>query len=360
MNCCPPDCGVQASDVKEKPAECPFFCLLVDEPQKECEFECFLWATVTMVIAGIALLINGYALFKFHRLQSMKNSHGRLSVVRSAADLILLVILGVWCGGLSVFAERKAEWTANANVMLMAVFHYAHFTSINGQFVIVIERHVAICYPFAFARIFRRRLTLAYVLGIVVVSLSEATLIPLLTDCVLTFHPADLNIAAECRVADEWECRRANAHLWLLEGVFSGTPLVLAVSFDVLSFVSLRERNNNHLAESRPTERQRDFRRAREHSLFVQSLLGTLVIVLQLALFGFTLLSNFGPTRNFWASIVWFVLVHSSNAVIQLVYNEEFRHELRLSSSSLRAQPPKERLDQRRMALTGDNNFIRL
>ncbi|KAI6210170.1 hypothetical protein M3Y96_00299300 [Aphelenchoides besseyi] len=346
-NCCQLKCEDDSARLAANLTDCVDLCYSKHLHNKNCEILCQFWASTTIVLAAIALLINSYAIFKFYRLQSMRNSHGVLSISRSAADLIVLAILCCWCGPLSLM-DVGLE-TANiykANVVLMGVTQYAWYSSVNTQFVIVMERHVAICYPFAFTRIFRVRLTHFYTAIITFVSVSEVALIWHMTGCYFYYYNTDLNIDYECRML-------------ILELTLSGVPLLFAISLDILSFVSLRERNNNHLASPNVTERQRDYRRAREFSLFVQSLLGTFLIVVQLIFFAITLISNFGPTKNFLFSIFWFVVVHCSNSVLQLAYNEEFRREIRLSSSN-NLPPTKESLGQRRMALTGDNNFIRL
>ncbi|KAI6204754.1 hypothetical protein M3Y94_00713400 [Aphelenchoides besseyi] len=229
----------------------------------------------------------------------MRNSHGVLSISRSAADFIVLAILCCWCAPLSLMdIGLDAANIYKANVILMGVTQYAWYSSVNTQFVIVMERHVAICYPFAFTRIFRVRLTHFYTAVITFVSVSEVGLIWHLTGCYFYYYNTDLNIDYECRVKRSSDCSSAHFQMQILELTLSGVPLLLAISLDILSFVSLRERNNNHLASPNVTERQRDYRRAREFSLFIQSLLGTFLIVVQLILFAITLISNFGPTQK--------------------------------------------------------------
>ena len=155
---------------------------------------------ILQLLGTAACLVNCFALTQFYRLRNTRNVNGTLCLARTSADLLLTLILAAYCpiiaistigkrddkretpspGDVCVMSVLLAAWLASLYFQLgLCNFFFAHFNLFVCFIflVIVVQRHIAICFPFAYSEAFKPQRIVFFLLGLcmlVVVQVGEA------------------------------------------------------------------------------------------------------------------------------------------------------------------------------------------
>lgn len=121
-----------------------------------------------------AIAINLFALYLFFTLPNCKNVHGRLCIVKTAADLPYAFALTFWWLPWSAFYEQTTEFTGLhgsfllLDLVIVTITFTSYYFALHVEVLIVLARFTAVFYTFTFRIIFCQTfLTIILILSVI-------------------------------------------------------------------------------------------------------------------------------------------------------------------------------------------------
>ncbi|KAI6229629.1 hypothetical protein M3Y95_00551000 [Aphelenchoides besseyi] len=321
------------------------------------DVSCFWINGILAISVIVGIVLYGYAIHLALKLRSMQNVHGVFILSRTFSGIFVLI--GLFCCSLMLmttnicfgyFASESKLLNLTIDFFIVLMF-IGCYSVVNVECFMSIGRCIAICTPFAFDRYFANNSIHCYLTVIWLLTLLEVLVI-----AVCSIGSLKLNIFCISEMNFE------ETSIKVLGLILTFAPLIVAIVFDSVSYIILRQRKNQTEVQIaainiRNDQNQSTTSFTETQKLFSQGVSAMLIVVIQTVAFHLIALKKcdgWPQTLNI-SSVFLLVLILHGNVTIQLISNKDFRRKIH---NLWPTTPPNTNvLNRRRPALT-ENDFV--